>query len=143
MSFGTFDHEKTQQTIAEINTTPLIDVLLVLLVVFLVTLPLASAVIPVDLPQVEGETAPVNKAVLEITVDSTGRLFYQDQPINLQAAENLFLKADQEKQQIRLRVDAKTQFETVAELLSIANKHHISYIGFVTVMPDNPISDRQ
>jgi biopolymer transport protein ExbD len=137
MSFGTFDHEHSQQTIAEINTTPLIDVLLVLLVVFLVTLPLTSTMIPVDLPRAEGDVAPVTSAVLEITVDQKGQIFYKDQPIRLADVETLFVTAEQEKQQLRLRVDARTQFEEVAQLLSIANKHQISYIGFVTVMPES------
>ena len=140
MSFGSFDHEQSQRAVAEINTVPLIDVLLVLLVVFLVTLPLASAMIPVDLPEVEGVAAPVTSAVLEVTIDRNGQIFYEDQPISLQDVEALFLIAEREKQQVRLRVDARTQFEEVAQLLSIANKHQISYIGFVTVMPpDNAI----
>ena len=136
MSFGSFEQNHAQ-TIAEINTTPLIDVLLVLLVVFLVTLPLTAAVIPVDLPKAAAPSVSTEpRAMVQITVDRDGRLFWEDKAVSLTEIEQRFLTMAKNNQpQLRLRVDADARFETVAQLLSLANRHHISHVGFATVLP--------
>lgn len=135
MSFGSFDQDRTPP-IAEINTTPLIDVLLVLLVVFLVTLPLTSTIVPVDLPKVSGQTATVSDKVLEITVNREGKLFLSDRLILVNEVDQLFSSVEKNGQTIRLRVDARAEFDQVAELLSLANQHHITRISFVTLVSE-------
>ena len=134
MSFGSFEQPGSQQAIAEINTTPLIDVLLVLLVVFLVTLPLASSVIPVTLPEVsDSQTSQVTSKTLDVTIDHQGRLFYQDQQISLSEVGDLFLSAQTRKMRVRFRVDARAEFDHIAQLLALASKHNIHNISFVTI----------
>jgi len=136
MSFGAFEQNQTQM-IAEINTTPLIDVLLVLLVVFLVTLPLTTMRVPVVLPQVVSEPAPLTKQIQHIVIDAEGKIFWDTQPVSLADLEQRFVALERTPVPLRLHVDAQTTFEIVAKVLASANTHHLTRIEFVTMPPSS------
>ena len=137
MSFGAFDQHRSP-AIAEINMTPLVDVLLVLLVIFLVTLPLTSSMIPVNLPRVAAESGSATAQAFEVTVNQQGQLFLGDRLVSLSEIEQQFSMADAQKRPLKLRVDSRAEFNQVAQLLGLANRYHITQVGFVTLIPRKP-----
>ena len=123
---------------ASINTTPLVDVMLVLLIIFLITVPVVTQTVPVELPKernVVRQTKPEN---IEISVDRAGAVYWNAQPLRDQQAllDRLKLVAVKEPQPaVQIRGDAKTHYEAVGRVLLACQQASISRIGFVTEPP--------
>lgn len=133
MALGGFDKEDFQAPIAEINTTPLVDVMLVLLVIFLVTAPMLTQAIKLELPK-ETASAIKDDSSINVSVDISGQYYWNDRAIT---AEELNYKiksaaADNPKQAIYLRADKKTAYEKVSHILAIAQANGMTNVGFIT-----------
>ena len=130
---GSFDREELQAPLAEINTTPLVDVMLVLLVIFLVTAPMLNNSIKLNLPS---ETAAqiTEQKTLTISLNQAGQYFLDDQPISLEALEQkLKLTAqDNPKQSIHIRADTEVSYGKVSKVLAMAQRFGLANVGFVT-----------
>ncbi len=128
-----FDREELQAPLSEINMTPLVDVMLVLLVIFLVTAPMLNSAIKLNLPS---ETAAqiTEQKTITISVNNLGQYFVEDQPISFSELEKKLSLTAQEnsKQQIHLRADVDVNYGKVSSLLAMLQRLGLTNIGFVT-----------
>ncbi len=124
---------RTQTSLAEINITPLVDVVLVLLLIFMLTAPVLQSGIEVAVPQ----TKSVNQLTDErsvVTIDAEQRVFLQDRPVNLEQLPDL-LKAqggDAAHKVIYLRADGKVPFEAIANVMDAVKRGGVTNISIVT-----------
>jgi biopolymer transport protein ExbD len=120
---------------AEINVTPLVDVMLVLLIIFMITAPLMSHKVKVELPKATLAEKPESKGVPPITLAVTqeGDLFWNDQPVSpAQLESRLSVEAQKVPQPaINVRGDRTTKYRTVAEVVRIAQSQGMRKVGFV------------
>lgn len=133
MSFGSFN-ENASQPMADINTTPLVDVMLVLLVIFIITAPLFNDAIPIDLPQANATRIDDKPTVLHVALDGQGELTLENARISFESFEVHCRAAIQDKPnaEMHLRADRATRYERVAEIMALAQKAGVEKIAFVT-----------
>ena len=123
-----------QTSMAEINTTPLVDVMLVLLVIFIITAPLLTHAVRIDLPKASSQLLQENPSVINLSVDAAGNIYWNDQAIAQSAVLEKLRQAAQSKPQpeLHLRADKDTRYQMLAELMSDAHQAGISKLGFVS-----------
>ena len=134
MAFGRFSREAPAAPMGDINMTPLIDVMLVLLVIFMVTAPFMVSAVRVALPQADAQLAPPPSGPLVVHIDKTGQVFVQDLPVDatqVRAALALAAMADPDTE-IQLRADTAVPYGRVAEFMALAQAAGLGRIGFVT-----------
>ena len=127
--------DKDDEIMNEINTTPLVDVMLVLLIIFLITIPVVTTSIKVDLPKEKNmvrETKPEN---VIISVDVKGKIFLYDTPIKnsddlLQRMKKFAVMKPQPE--VQIRGDAKSDFESVGRVMYAVQRAGITKVGFIT-----------
>ena len=132
MSVGS---DKDDEIMNEINTTPLVDVMLVLLIIFLITIPVVTTSIKVDLPKEKNmvrETKPEN---VIISVDVNGKIFLYDTPIKnsddlLQRMKKFAVMTPQPE--VQIRGDGKSDFESVGRVMYAVQRAGITKVGFIT-----------
>jgi biopolymer transport protein TolR len=126
---------------SEINMTPLIDVMLVLLVIFIITAPLMTSSLKLDLPKSDAAAASAAPAFVALALDSEGRLFIGDQPLPADQAKALVSARVREaarrdpQTEVQLRADSRVPYGRVAELIGWVQDAGLSRIGFVTETP--------
>ena len=123
--------------LSDINVTPLVDVMLVLVVIFIVTAPLMASAIRLDLPRTDaGRATEVPKSV-SVAIDAGGRLFVDGQPLSEAdlPARLAAVAAASRESEVQLRADRTVPYGRVVELMAVANKAGPSRIGFVTEAP--------
>ncbi|MBM3579798.1 MAG: biopolymer transporter ExbD [Alphaproteobacteria bacterium] len=128
-----FEREELQAPLSEINMTPLVDVMLVLLVIFLVTAPMLNSAIKLDLPKETAAQISDDKTIT-ISINRAGEYFLNDEKISVTQLDNKLQLLAQEnpKQQIHLRADADVGYGKVSHLLATLQRVGLSNIGFVT-----------
>jgi biopolymer transport protein TolR len=133
MAFGRFERSSGPQPMSDINMTPLIDVMLVLVVIFIITAPLLASSIRLDLPQTNAASASNAAATLMLTVDKSGQAFLNDQPMVTAelATELARASAIDPETELQLRADAAVPYGRVVEIMGIAQKAGLNRIGFV------------
>ena len=136
MAFGSFD-KGPGAPMAEINTTPLVDVMLVLLVVFIITAPLLTNSVKLDLPQAAAAQHQDKPEQIRLSIAADGGVFWNDQPVSREALAARFSAAVQAnpKVELNLRADKSVRYELVATTLAAAQQSGVSRIGFVTEAP--------
>lgn len=137
MAFGGLDHHKTSAPMADINMTPMIDVMLVLLVIFIVTAPLMTHAIRLDLPKVAAGAARETPHTVTVSIDDAGRLYWDDAPVALEALPARFRAAAESGSppELRLRASRATRYDVIAQVMGAAQAAGLSRIGFVTDLP--------
>lgn len=137
MAFGGLDHHKTSAPMADINMTPLIDVMLVLIVIFIVTAPLMTHAIRLDLPKVAAGAARETPHTVTVSIDDAGRLYWDDAPVALEALPARFRAAAESGSppELRLRASRATRYDVIAQVMGAAQAAGLSRIGFVTDLP--------
>ncbi len=133
MAFGGFNQQGSNAPMAEINMVPLIDVMLVLLVIFMVTAPMMSNAVKVNLPT--ASSAPIKPAEkIDLSLDAKGQLYWNKQPLSKEEVLARFgetgLKAPDTE--VHLHADKDTRYELIAEVMAGAAQAGLSKIGFVT-----------
>ncbi|MEK9776916.1 MAG: biopolymer transporter ExbD, partial [Quisquiliibacterium sp.] len=121
MAFGGFEQHGGGQPMAEINTTPLVDVMLVLLVIFIITAPLIAHSIKLDLPVAQAPATPSTPETITLSINASGTLFWnQDQLANdADLRERLVAAAASRPQpELHLRADRETRYQRIAEVMS-------------------------
>jgi biopolymer transport protein ExbD len=132
MAFGSFDERGGLQPMAEINTTPLVDVMLVLLVIFIITAPLFHQAVPIDLPRVDATKLDEKPHVIQLAIDGEGALFWNGEALHRDALAMRFAAVRQDNPELHLRADRNTRYEKVAEVMATAQRTGIVKIAFVT-----------
>jgi biopolymer transport protein TolR len=133
MAFGRFPRPVPAKPFSDINVTPLVDVMLVLLVIFILTAPLLTSAIRLDLPQAKAAQAGEAPESLTLSLNQAQELFLNDQPIALTALPEALQRMATQKPQleVQLRVDQSVPYGQVLELMSLAQQAGLSRIGFV------------
>ena len=134
MAFGSFDRRNSSQPMAEINMVPLIDVVLVLLVIFIVTAPLLTNAVKLDLPKATSSADLQKPDKIEFAIDPTGSLFWNGERIDREEAIRRFTEAGARRPQpeIYLRADQNVAYRHVAEMLADASRAGLSKVAFVS-----------
>ena len=134
MAFGSFDRKTSSQPMAEINMVPLIDVVLVLLVIFIVTAPLLTNVVKLDLPKATSAADIQKPEKVEFAIDATGALFWKGERVSREDAIDKFAEAGRQRPQpeVYLRADQNVPYRYVAETLADASKGGLSKVAFVS-----------
>ncbi len=138
MAFGRLERNPGSRPMSDINMTPLIDVMLVLLVIFIITAPLMNARLALDLPKAEGAAAATDlPAVLLVAVDASGQLYLGDVPSTREEVVQRAraAAARQPLTEVQLRADERVPYGRVAELIGAVQAAGLSRIGFVTEVP--------
>ena len=132
MSFGTQDD--TDEVMNEINMTPLVDVMLVLLIIFIITVPVMKHSVNIDLPRATSTPQDPKPDTIRLTVDAQGDYFWNDQRIGEQdLPARLEAEARRDPQpELHLRGDRDARYERVAQALAAAQRSGLRKIGFVT-----------
>ena len=134
MAFGSFDRKTSSQPMAEINMVPLIDVVLVLLVIFIVTAPLLTHAVKLDLPKASSQADIQKPDKIEFAIDDQGALYWNGERLSREDAQARFAEAGQKRPQpeVYLRADQGVAYRYVAETLADASKAGLSKVAFVS-----------
>jgi len=134
MAFGGFNNDKQNAPMADINVTPMVDVMLVLLVIFIITAPLFTHAIKLDLPSAQSAAAPQKPETISLSIDGEGRIFWNNDPVGQQDLGARLAQAAQQNPQpeLQLRADKSTRYEIIAQVMSAAQTNGMTKIGFVT-----------
>ncbi len=137
MAFASFDGRRGAQPTAEINMVPLIDVMLVLLVIFIVTAPLLTHAVRLDLPRASSAAHEPPPQRVELAIDAAGQRFWNGEPVSRdEAAARLRAQGQHEpRPELQLRADQRVPYGDVAQTLADAATAGLTRIGFVSV-PD-------
>jgi biopolymer transport protein ExbD len=132
MAFGTQD--ETDDVMNEINMTPLVDVMLVLLIVFMITVPVMKDAVNIQLPRATSTPVQAQPDAIRLSVDAQGRYFWNDQPLadDQLEARLAAAAAAQPQPELHLRGDRDARYEKVAQALAAAQRAGLHKIGFVT-----------
>jgi biopolymer transport protein ExbD len=127
-------HEDSDEVMSEINMTPLVDVMLVLLIIFIITMPVIQHTVKVALPRASSSRDQTPTDKLQLSVDAQGRFFLDQQAVSADALqERLREQAAREPQpQLYIRGDKNVPYEHVAQAMTAAQRAGLSRIGFVT-----------
>ena len=128
------------RAMAEINMTPFIDVMLVLLIVFMVAAPMLTVGVPVDLPKTNAAPLEPQKDPLFVTVQTDGRVFVQETPVELTAMVPLLIAVTDNNPEARILVrgDAKIAYGKMLEVMGTMSAAGFKKVGLVAEMPNGP-----
>ena len=133
MTFGRLERTPVAQPMSDINVTPMVDVMLVLVVIFIITAPLLASAIRLDLPKTDAAKAVEIPRFVTLIVDKSGQAFLNDKPVLLEElARNLKQTASQNPDtEVQLRADEAVPYGKVVEVMGVAQKAGLKHIGFV------------
>lgn len=119
---------------SEINTTPLVDVMLVLLVIFIITAPLLTHAVKIDLPQASSQPSPEKPEIISVSIDGAGQMYWNDaQIVKGELKAKLQAIADQTPQpELHVRADKETRYQILAEVMADAQNAGVTKLGFVS-----------
>jgi biopolymer transport protein ExbD len=134
MAMGSFDPRRSAGAMSEINVVPLVDVMLVLLVIFIITAPLLTHAVKIDLPEAASEPNITQAEHVELGIRAEGDLFWNGQPVALDELGTRFAREAKRQPQpeLHIRADRLVHYEHVARVMSLAAGNGIVRIGFVT-----------
>ncbi len=134
MAFGRLERSARPAPMSDINMTPLIDVMLVLLVIFMITAPLMTSSLKLDLPKTDGAQPGATPQFISVALDPQGRFYFGDEVLELGAFAARIQAAARESPQteVQLRADKGVPYGRVAEVISLVQKAGLTRIGFVT-----------
>ncbi|USX26582.1 biopolymer transporter ExbD [Oxalobacteraceae bacterium OTU3CINTB1] len=136
MSFGAFNHHRQPGPMADINVTPMVDVMLVLLVIFILGAPMFTSAVKLDLPKAQAPTSQqqAEAATVTLAIDGKGKIFWNNEPLEREALEARLVEAARQDPQpeLQLRADKDTRYEVVAQVMAAAQTNGLTKLGFVT-----------
>jgi biopolymer transport protein ExbD/biopolymer transport protein TolR len=133
MAFGRLERSSGPQPMSDINMTPLIDVMLVLMVIFMITAPLMTSSLRLDLPRSDAAQPSDSPKTLAVAIDPQGRYYLGDEVLDVATfARRVGEAAQQDPQtEVQLRADRSVPYGNVAALIGIVQKAGLTRIGFV------------
>lgn len=134
MTENPFSSQQHTQPMNEINTTPLVDVMLVLLVIFIITAPLLTHAVKIDLPQATSQPLPEKPEVVDLAVDDQGKAYWNDVlMVEGELKQKLAAAANKKPQpELQIRADKNTRYQVLAEVMAEAQNVGITKLGFVS-----------
>ena len=137
MAFGRLERTEGPRPMSDINVTPLVDVMLVLVVILIITAPLMASSLRLDLPKAEGAKPQDAPKFVTVGMDARGGLFLDDKPVTpAQLAQALSEAAKRNPEtEVQLRADQSVPYGKVVEVMGAAQKAGLSRIGFVAEPP--------
>jgi biopolymer transport protein ExbD len=132
MAFGTQDD--TDEVMNEINMTPLVDVMLVLLIIFIITVPVMKHAVNIDLPRATNQSQDAKPQTIRLSVDARGQYFWNETPSSDEAViSQLKAAATQSPQpELHIRGDKSVRYERVVQVMAAAQQAGVKKIGFIT-----------
>lgn len=129
---------------SEINVTPLVDVMLVLLVIFMITAPMLTVAVPVDLPKTQAKNVSSQKEPLVLTVRNDGRVYLQETPIELSALVPRLqaITGQDPEARIFVRGDQRVDYGRVLEVMGTVSAAGFNKVALVAELPDAPKARR-
>ncbi len=118
----------------EINTTPLVDVMLVLLIIFIITIPVMNHSVKIDLPRATNQPNETKPENINLAIDAQGKVYWNAETVDAAQLTARIAEAAQKKPQpeLHLRIERTTQYEKVAQVMAAAQSGGLGKIGFVT-----------
>ena len=137
MAFGRLERTNRPAPMSDINMTPLIDVMLVLLVIFMITAPLMASSLKLELPRTDAGQPNDAPQFISVALDPQGALYIGDDKLDAAAFSTRVLEAARKnpKTEVQLRADKAVPYGRVAELIGVLQKAGLTRIGFVTEAP--------
>jgi biopolymer transport protein ExbD len=134
MTMGSFDPRRHQGPMSDINVVPLVDVMLVLLVIFIITAPLLTNAVKIDLPKASSSPNITRPEHIEFGIRENGDLFWNGEKVKLDQLAPRFAAAarTQPQPELHIRADRHAEYEPVARVMSAAAQAGLTRIGFVT-----------
>jgi biopolymer transport protein ExbD/biopolymer transport protein TolR len=134
MAFGRLQRSPGAQPMSDINMTPLIDVMLVLLVIFMITAPLMASSLKLDLPKTDAGQPTDTPQFISVALDPQGRLYFGDDVVDVATFNARVADAARKNPQteVQLRADQSVAYGRVAELIGLIQKAGLTRVGFVT-----------
>jgi biopolymer transport protein ExbD len=134
MGNNQFSAGEHTQPMSEINTTPLVDVMLVLLVIFIITAPLLTHAVKIDLPQATSQPIEDKPEIVSIAINESGQLFWNDVPLVQDELKQKLLQIADVKPQpgLQIRADKATRYQILAEVMAEAQNAGVTKLGFVS-----------
>jgi len=134
MAFGSFSSNRTSAPMADINVIPLVDIMLVLLVIFIITAPLLTPAIKIDLPRTDNAPNIAQENSVQLAIDGAGHMFWNGESVSRQQLIERLAATGQlaSVPELHLRVDRGARYETIADVMSEAARAGLTRIGFVT-----------
>ncbi len=134
MGMGTLSESTDDDFNPEINTTPLVDVMLVLLIIFIITIPVINHSVKLDLPKASTQPNDPKPETVNLSIDGQGKLFWNNQLLSEdELPQRITLAAQKTPQpELHLRAERTTQYEKVAQVMAAAQNGGLTRIGFIT-----------
>ncbi len=134
MAFGAFNHHRQQPLMADINVTPMVDVMLVLLVIFIIAAPMFTNAIKLDLPRAKAAPAQQPVPAITLAIDAKGRIYWNNDALDPAALDARLAQTSRLSPQpeLQLRADKETRYEVVAQVMAAAQSNGVTKLGFVT-----------
>lgn len=134
MAFGGISDARTTQPVAEINMIPLIDVMLVLLVIFIVTAPLLTHAVKIDLPKASSQTNVIKRENVHLSIDAQGVVYWNGEALAAEAWQQRARESARldPQPELHIRADGELAYRQVALVMSEVAKAGLTRIGFVT-----------
>jgi biopolymer transport protein ExbD len=139
MAFASFDARHASAPVADINMVPLIDVMLVLLVIFIITAPLLTHAVKLELPKASAQVNAAQPEKVEFAIDAGGSLYWNGTRLTRAEAAQRFAEEGKRQPQpeIHLRADQNVAYRFVAQTLADASKAGLTKVGFISE-PETP-----
>lgn len=121
----------------EINTTPLVDVMLVLLIIFIMTIPVMNHSVKIDLPRAANQPNEVKPQTINLSIDAAGKVYWNSELLDESQLQSRIADAAKTTPQpeLHLRAERTTQYEKVAQVMAAAQSGGLTKMGFVTEAP--------
>ncbi len=132
MAFGTQDD--TDEVMNEINMTPLVDVMLVLLIIFMITIPVMKHAVNIDLPRASNQPQDAKPQTIRLSVDAQGQFYWNETPASDESVKQQLKAAAalSPQPELHIRGDKAVRYERVAQAMASAQLAGVKKIGFIT-----------
>jgi biopolymer transport protein ExbD len=134
MAFGSFHPQRQQSMLSDINVTPMVDVMLVLLVIFILAAPLFTRSVKLELPDAGAQHSSNTPGAIMIAIDAAGVVYWDDHKVDLTQLEQrmALAAAASPLPELQLRADKNTRYEIVAQVMAAAQAQGLTKLGFIT-----------
>ena len=135
MAFGSFDAQGSNRPMGEINMIPFVDVMLVLLVIFIITAPLMTHSVRLDLPRAQAQAMAARAEAVTLSIDAEGRTYWNNAPLADATELSVRLQeaaASDPPPDVHVRADGRTHYDSIAQVMALARSAGVRSLAFIT-----------